>query len=618
MSREKWSNPEIIFNEYQNGVNHKTTLCERGMYEQNRINERFYVGDQWYGVQCGDSKPLIRYNVIKRIGEYKMAMAAGSDLTVNFSAEGVACTDTTRQKTTQVKEMYRDNPDMAKETPLQADEQINLIMDILSDYFKVTAERIGFDDLKSMALRKSYVTGTGLLYTYWDDTVQTGQFADAGKTSPIVGDIRCEVLDVENVYFGDPTEMDLQKQPYIIIAQRRSVEELKREAYRNKRTKEEIGNIKPDDDTAYIAGDDERKSTDRERKATVLTKLYKEYSKDGLSHKIYAVRVVRGVTIRPKWDIRVKMYPLSCMRWETRSNCAYGDSEVTNLIPNQIAINRAATAAAHAVMMLGMPIMLYNADAIDANNITNDPGQIIPVAGVEDLKSAITYAAPPNFTPQFENLVNSTISQTLTQSGANDAALGDLRLDNATAFVALREAATVPLQLLKNRFYAFVETTARIWAEYWTRFYGVRSLKMEDEHGTWYMPFDAKQCENILINARVDVGPANLWSEIQTLQTLDGMLRGGHITFEQYLKRLPKGSVPDQTGLLREISELEGDPKEEVPLMETPAPEMGMGEDAGGIDQLLALLPEEDKQKIANMTPEEQAQLAEQLAMINE
>ena len=61
--------PEQVQAEYRTGVDYKRQLGERGLYEQNRINERFYAGDQWHGVNCGDSRPLVRHNIIKRIGD---------------------------------------------------------------------------------------------------------------------------------------------------------------------------------------------------------------------------------------------------------------------------------------------------------------------------------------------------------------------------------------------------------------------------------------------------------------------------------------------------------------------------------------------------------------------
>lgn len=102
----------------------------------------------------------------------------------------------------------------------------------LSDYFRVTAERVNFTELKDRVLRDAYITGTGVLYTYWDEGIPTGQYADFSRTAPVGGDIACEVLDIDNVFFGDPTAEDLQAQPYILIAQRRGVDELRRQARR--------------------------------------------------------------------------------------------------------------------------------------------------------------------------------------------------------------------------------------------------------------------------------------------------------------------------------------------------------------------------------------------------
>ena len=67
------SKPFEIYSEYRTAADFKAGLGQHGMYEQNRINERFYIGNQWYGAKCGNDRPLVRHNVIKRIGEYKMS-----------------------------------------------------------------------------------------------------------------------------------------------------------------------------------------------------------------------------------------------------------------------------------------------------------------------------------------------------------------------------------------------------------------------------------------------------------------------------------------------------------------------------------------------------------------
>lgn len=607
MKRKPWE-PEQIFEEYEAGRTFKSSLGRKGLYEQGKINERFYIGDQWHGARCGNDRPLVRHNVIKRIGDYKMAVVASNPVTVNYSVEGVPNTVGISDRARDERDAFAQGQISPQETMgLPPEEELAVTMTALSDYFKTTAERVKFDDLKEQALRNAYVSGTGVLYTYWDDKIRTGLYADESGTTPIQGDIACEALDIENVYFGDPNLYDVQAQPYIIIAQRKSVADLQREARRNGRSEAEIDAIKPDRDTGYMAGDMAEDEPEDSRKATVLTKFWKEWAKDGTC-KIMASVAVRGATIRYRWDTKLRLYPLAAFRWERRRNCAYGESEITYLIPNQIAINRMLTANVWAVMMLGMPLTIVNRDIVH-QPITNDPGQVVEINGTgEDLANAMRYVNPPNFAPAFEQNITSLISNTLTQSGANDAALGDVRPDNTSAIVAVREAATMPMQTVQNRFYSFVEDVARVWAEMWVTMYGRRSLKIEDENGVWYMPFDGEKYRDLLISVKVDVGASTLWSEIQSVNTLDNLLASQIITPKQYLERLPKGSVPNLSGLIREMQEAQR--AQEEAAMQAPEQQ--------GIDvqSIIDGLPPEYRQAFDSVPPEQQAAMLQEIGVM--
>ena len=80
--------PENIFKEYEAARRFKAAIGKHGLFEQGRINERFFVGDQWHGAQCGNERPLVRHNVIKRIGDFKISQLTGSAVSVKYSAEG--------------------------------------------------------------------------------------------------------------------------------------------------------------------------------------------------------------------------------------------------------------------------------------------------------------------------------------------------------------------------------------------------------------------------------------------------------------------------------------------------------------------------------------------------
>lgn len=622
---QKQASPQQIFSEYEAGRSFKAALGKHGLYEQGKINERFYVGDQWYGAQCGNDRPLVRHNIIKRIGDYKMAVISSNPVTVNYSVEGVPDTLSLREEAQGRRDAFARQQTAPQDSMgLSQDQETAVVMSALTDYFKTTAERVKLDDLKEQALRGAYISGTGVLYSYWDDRIQTGLYADQDRHTPILGDIACQVLDIENVYFGDPNLYEIQDQPYILIAQRKSVGELRRQARLGGRPGYEISAIQPDRDTGYMAGDRADEEPEDSRKATVITKLWKEWDADGGSFRIKAAVAVRGATIRPEWDTRLRLYPLAAFRWERRRNCAYGESEITYLIPNQIAINRMITANVWAVMTLGMPLTLVNKDMIPHTRVTNDPGQIIEVENVSgSIHEALGYVNPPNFAPAFDNNIASLIQNTLTQSGANDAALGDIRPDNASAIIAVREAATMPMQTVQNRFYSFVEDVARIWADMWMSLYGKRSLKIEDQNGVWYLPFDGEKYRRLLISARIDVGASSMWSEIESVKTLDNLLAQQIITPLQYLERLPKGTIPDAGGLIREMRQAaqaaqeapDQAPGQAADPMSGSAAGMDGMDEAAGSASVVEALPAEYRAVFDSLAPDQQAALLKEIGL---
>lgn len=541
--------PAEIKNEYKKGTEFKASIGDKGIFDQTKRNERFYIGDQWHGAKAGNERPLVRRNIIKRIGEYKMSVVAAAPITVNYSADGIPNTVDMQDDIAAVKQdmLGGDIPNGTPEAP-----EISAITAAMSDYFRVTAERLKFDNKKEQVLRNAYISGTGILFTYWNDSIETGLYADNSRTKAIKGDIACEVLDVENVVFGDPNNDDIQSQPYIIIAQRRDYEEVKREARKNGLSDADIKSDKAEED-GYNSGDMGENEPEESRRVTVYTKIYKEWDKDDKSFHVMAVRTTEKAYIRKPWDLKLKRYPIAKFCWERRRSSAYGESEITYLIPNQIAINRALTAAVWGLMANGMPIMLVNGDVV-TDPVTNDPGQIIKVYGESaDVANAVKYIQPPTAIPQYQNVVNDLCSNTLSDSGANDAALGNLRPDNAAAIIQMREAATAPMQMYMNRFYDFIEDVARIWADFWLNLYGDRQLRLEDRSGTQYIPFKAERYHSLLITARVDVGAATMYSEAVVVETLSNLLSAGLISFDQFLERIPGGLIPDVTGLREDI-----------------------------------------------------------------
>lgn len=596
--------PREVFCEYKDGKTYQNGIG-MGLQEQSTRNELFYVGDQWNGVQCGNDKPLVRRNIIKRIGEYKLASVGSAPIAVNYSADGVPNTEDIKNEGSNILQEM-----MAGEMPGKTSApEISFVMGALSEYFKTTAERVKFNLKKDELLKDAYITGTAIAYTYWDSDIKTGLYADECQQTPITGDLQFEVVDVNNVVFGDPNCADVQSQPFIIIAQRRTVSDVKREARRNGLSDEDIT---PDREDRYYTrntGRGEAEPNDS-RRVTVLTKFYKEYLSDEHTYKVMAVRVTEKAIVRKVWDVGISLYPMAKFCWERRKNCAYGDSEITYLIPNQIAINRALTASVWATMSAGMPKLIVNNDILIDTEISNEPGEIIKVAGADELRNAMYYLQPPAWGSGFSNFVNDLANSTLSDSGANDAALGNQRPDNAAAIIQLREAALAPMQVYQNRFYEFVEDIARIWADFWLNLYGKRSLKINDKTGTYYLPFDGQRYRNLVITAKIDVGSSMLWSEAVIISTLGNLLQLQLITFEEYLERLPKGIIPNITGLI------ESRKQQAAAAAQTPPYNGG---DIGD-EEILQILKQqypEEFAKLQQLPPGQQQMLLQQLRVQN-
>ncbi len=524
-----------IAREYARGVRYKQGIGRHGMFRQNEINERFYIGDQWHGAGCGEDRPLVRQNIIKRIADYKLSVVNPDAVAVTYTAQGVAENEQSRKSL----ELWRAGK---AEEACDGETRVGRIACALSDHFSATAERLKFDDLTQKVMLDAYITGTGILYTYWDDRLDTGLYADSERQHPIRGDIVSEILHIDQVFLGDPTEETLQAQPFLLIAQQKEVEVLKRTARRYGGTGWK--NIRPDN--TYPANEDTPK------KATVLTRFWKEWDQNGACH-VWGMQVAGEAVIRPPWCLGIHLYPLADFRWCTRHGCGYGESEIPYLIPNQIAINRMLTAGVWAMMMTGMPIMLVNGDVV-TQPVTNDPGQVIPVYGnSEDVERAIHYVDPPAYSSQYSAGISGLITDTLNQAGVSGVVLGDVRPDNASAILAVRDASVKPMQLIRNRFFSFCEDVARIWADFWVAMYGRRPLRLKGTFGSRYCDFDAESCGTLLFSVKVDVAESVTGDQNTTLELLNKMLERGVITPEQYVSRLPAGSIPGQRRLLQEL-----------------------------------------------------------------
>jgi hypothetical protein len=500
------------WNRYQSGLDYKSKINLLPTIDK---NERFYAGKHWQGVKS-NGLPTPVLNVTKRIIDYKISAVMSDMLTMQFSAEGIG--DNTQDGQEQ---LYRK------------------AAGILSEYSKTLWENLKVDSMNEDGLLDAALSGDMISYWYWLD-----------KASDICG----EGIDNANYFAGDPNTDEINDaygpvQPYILLAFRRQVSDVRKEAKENGVPEQDLQNISADSETENQAGDRSKiELEDSDGKCIVLLEMWPEEG------TIWARKSTRNVVIREKWNTGLHRYPVAMMNWYKRKGSAHGEAEATALIPNQIMINQQAAMIALWIKLHGFPKVLYDKTRIGA--WTNDISAAIPVNGSEPngVGGAATYMQPAQISAAVMKFMEWFIQITKDMAGASDAALGEANATNTSAIIVLQKATAVPLNSIKRRFYKYVEDVGLIWLDFWSTQYAKyprRNLEIKTKDGAkQVVSFDTSVLQKIKMKLKIDVGPSTQWNEAAAVQTLDNLLLKDKITFIEYLKRLPNGMIPDKQGLI--------------------------------------------------------------------
>ncbi len=485
------TDPASVWAEYQKGVSYNEGI---GLYEQVRVNENFYVGRQWEGLYAPDlDKPVI--NVLKRVVSYFISMIVADDVSVSF-------------------------------TPFQQDAGAEQACRVLSGETARVIEQTGLKDLSRDVIRNAAVDGDGCLYFYFDPDAETG--------GPARGRVCAELIDNTDVHFGAPGVQDVQKQPYLIIASRRHIDAVRREARENGFDETEI---LPDG-----AREGDRPEDDM---VTVLVKLWREEG------TVRGVKTVASGLLRDVWDTGYRLYPLAWMPWDKVRHSFHGQAALTAVIPNQIAINQLFAMGIRSVKMNAFPKILYDKSRIA--RWSNRVGEAIGVVGSPSEQAIAANFRGGDMSAQVVQLIELLTQRTLEFMGASDAALGNVRPDNTSAIIATQKASAMPLELQRMEFYRFTEECVRVIVDMMAAHYGVRPAAMENGK-TGLFDFGALRQANL--STRVDIGSAAYYSELMQIETLDNLFQKGIITDAvTYLEGIPDQYVRGKSRILEKLRE---------------------------------------------------------------
>jgi len=518
-------NTTLAWRQYEKGREY----CESiGLYDELAQNERFYVGDQWNGVNSG-GLPTPVFNIVARVVNFLVSSVLTHAVSVSYSVGNVPY------------ERGRDR------------ERAEASVYALNRSAAHRWEKLKMDSLIRQAMLDAALTGDAVFYSWWDGSAATGQ--------AYRGDIATGLIDTRDLYVADPKLDDIQRQDYILVTGRCPVEKLRAEAKAAGLEGRDLLDIKPDLDDKY---EGERTYYDDGKLRFKPGPKPELKGQEPVSPKAtFIVKFWRGDDGCVKWEksTRTKiirrgstgmtLYPVAVMHWTPVRHCYHGASPVTPVIGNQKYINKS-----YAMVMKQMVDAAFSKVIYDRRLIpewSNEVGQAIGVNAGGDVSNAVKVVGTGEMMPNFTDVLGQVISETKTMLGATETAIGEASMSNTSAIVALQEASEIPLELIRQRLYQCVEDIANIWMQMMREYYHVgRIIDGTDEM------FDIAALRKSMIDAHVDVGAASRFSQILRVSTLDRLLEGGHISFKQYLDRLPDGVISNKSGL---IDEIDGDAK---------------------------------------------------------
>ena len=477
---------------------------------------------QWEGV-ASNNLPTPQINILKRVGLFTIATIVSDNIKVAVSP--LANTIGTSQ--------YED------------------LVKYVNDEFEAIFERNRVPALIREFARNAAVDGDGCIYVYWDADAETGQEAR--------GQIKCEIVDNTRVFFGNPSDVSVEDQPWIIIS-RRMPERNARIMARDNGSKNwrEI-----------TASPDESTSVDSAKWNDELVTVIQLFWRDDYTGDIWTYVSAQNAEIEPPKNMGIKHYPVCWLCWDNIKDCYHGQAMMTGLIPNQIAINKTHALTQVSMMNMAFPSKIYDKTRI--SKVTNRVGAAYGVNGTVD--NAMKVVEGANISPQVFQYIQSLIEQTEQSLGATSVALGDTRPDNTSAIIALQRAAATPSEMTKQNIYSCIDNQlSRIFLDFIGEYYGVRyvdrpitdqerqalmfaqqanpDIEIPDEVPDLF-DFSALKLHPVTI--KLDVGASTYYSEIASIQTLENLLMQGQINIVQFLERLPDDYVPDRIGLINEI-----------------------------------------------------------------
>lgn len=507
---------------YEQGRNYCRLI---NMYSDTDKNYRMYNGDQWEGIKLKGIEP-VQLNFIKPIIKYKIGTINSNQWAINYSSENF------------------ENKEFRK----TAEKTCELLNKKASKVW----EKDGFDTKIRRVCKDAAVNDEGIMYVTYDEENQT----------PIN-----EIINKNDIYYGNENDSNIQNQPYIIIKRRLPVIKVQEMAEAYGVSEDKIKCIVGDNDTFEEAG--EHAKYEKDDMCTVVTKMYKE---DG---KVYFETATRFTELKKEVNTGLTYYPVAHMVWEEKEGSARGEGEVRHLIPNQLEVNKTIMRRLITVKQTAYPTRVINTDKIQNPTDIDKVGVTIKTKNgmtVDDVNKIVGIVSPAQMSTDVEKVQNEIINLSRELAGAGDVATGDINPESASgkAILAVQQASQQPLVEQLTELKSFIEDIARIWLDHIIT-YSENGVTLEEdvtdtatgEEYTQLVTIPQSVLLELQATVKVDITPKGAFDKYAQEVSLENLLKAGFFSVERlselktYVETLGDDSVMPKQKIEKAIERME-------------------------------------------------------------
>ncbi|MBO5338220.1 MAG: hypothetical protein J6A96_00815 [Clostridia bacterium] len=429
-------------------------------------------------------------------------------------------------------------------------DDINANVDKFNHFANFIEKEMGQAELDKQAIDDAVKKGSYFYHYYWD------KYAE-GKDANESGALRCELVDPLSIFFENPCELNEQKQGWIIMVTRESVDSVKA------RADEEcnLDEIQPDEleNDAYNT-----KEQNSNKLCTLITCYFREDGKVKCSCATKTTVVRKPFFVVPIKDGEEKpkgteLYPIVAGYYEKRDRCIYGLSEVEGLIPNQKSVNFHFAMSLLNAQENAWGKWLVMPNALKGQKITNVPGQVlVDHSGTGNGIKKLTEKTMQTFPL---DVVNNLVSMTRSVSGASEVMTGETIGANMSgaAIAQLQAQAEKPIDDLRDTFWLVKKKQGKVLAQFYKHFYLDADFAYEnkadgkDEKQMIQDKFTSSDYQGVNFDIVVEATQGTRSSAAADIAILETLLARGLISLETFIKSYPDEAIGNKSSILEAI-----------------------------------------------------------------